>query len=167
MTCLNSTHKGHALNLRQRGKNEGNILQCYPLNPEPLPLRWAGLVRTTVMRSTSFPGQKRVPVLLLKGSHRPLRRARTEAQIVLLVARRGRAGWELSRGDGEPPSCLGACLPPHFMWGAFAWLNVNKGSLQLMVFRGVRSQTAGIGGTALGDSYNVAHLGTKAKHQEI
>lgn len=59
----------------------------------------------------------------------------------------GRSGSGVG-GAGGTGSCQlhVSTAVPNFIWGALAWLEVKKGSLQFMALVGVRSQTIGDGG---------------------
>lgn len=109
------------------------------------------------MTSRTFPGQRKFPVSLFKGSHQPAGENRVsgrEAQISLPEGRRHRVRLVVEWGAAKR---LVSTSVPNFIWGALAWLEVRKGSLQFMVFAGGwRWRHHGLG-ELKADSHNVAH----------
>lgn len=91
------------------------------------------------MTSGTFPGQRKFPVSLFRGSHRsssgeqgfrprgtdfPARGLETQSGAGVV-----RQGWGAAKRLASPSV-------PNFKWGALAWLGVKEGSLQFMGFAG-------------------------------
>lgn len=158
---MNSTRRGQALNSRQRKKRRKHFALIPPGSGAHRGLSWLHcglLIRITWMTSGTFPGQRKFPVSLFKGSQGPAQENRVsgrEAQASLLMGRRGRVRLVVEWGAAKR---LVSTSVPNFIWGTLAWLEVKKGSLQFMAFPGGWSgRHHGLGELKAPFVHNVVH----------
>lgn len=156
--------KGQALNSRQ-----SESLRKTFCNDTPGSQAWRGLcsvhcgllIRITWMTSGTFPGQRKFPVSLFKGSpvHWESQVWGIDTDFLCRRDRRGREkpGVRWERGAAQPRACL---LPP-ISSGEHRRGWKSKGSLQFTAFVAAQSQTVSDGVRRLGElkpkSHNVAH----------